>query len=86
MEDGCRFESNCPLVGPGTIDRMPSAGVYQRDPFPYLPRFGENPGKLRMALPRFEPVIARLPILSNTTPPLVRPALFEIVKLSTITL
>ena len=24
--DGCRYESNCPLVGPGTIGGMPSVG------------------------------------------------------------
>ena len=23
---GCRYESNCPLVGPGTIGRVPSVG------------------------------------------------------------
>ena len=25
-KDGCRFESNCPLVGPGTIGGAPSVG------------------------------------------------------------
>ena len=29
---GCRIESNCPLVGPGTIGGMPSVGVFLRDP------------------------------------------------------
>ena len=31
---GCRFESNCPLVGPGTICRVPSVGdlkIKERD-------------------------------------------------------
>ena len=30
------FESNCPLAGPGTIDGMPSVGVFLSDPSPYL--------------------------------------------------
>ena len=46
---GCRFESNCPLVGPGTIGGIPSVGVFLRDPIPYLRKFGENHGKLRTA-------------------------------------
>ena len=46
---GCRFESNCPLVGPGTIDGMPSVGVFLRDPSPYLREFRKNHGKLRTA-------------------------------------
>ena len=25
---GCRFESNCPLVGPGTTGEVPTAGVF----------------------------------------------------------
>ena len=28
---GCRFESNCPLVGPGSIGGVPSVGVFLRD-------------------------------------------------------
>ena len=28
----CRFESNCPLVEPGTTGGMPSVGVFLRDP------------------------------------------------------
>ena len=36
---GCRFESNCPLVGPGTIGGVPSVGVFLRDPSPYLCEF-----------------------------------------------
>ena len=31
--DGCRYESNCPLMGPGTIGGLPSVGVFLRDPF-----------------------------------------------------
>ena len=35
---GCRFESNCPLLGPGTIGGVPSVGggVFLRDPSLYL--------------------------------------------------
>ena len=33
---GCTFESNCPLVGPGTIGEVPSVGVFLRDPNRYL--------------------------------------------------
>ena len=34
-----RFESNCPLVRPGTIGGVPSVGVFLRDPSPYLREF-----------------------------------------------
>ena len=30
--DGCNYESNCPLVGPGTIGGVPSVGAFLRDP------------------------------------------------------
>ena len=30
------FKAKCPLVGPGPIGRMPSVGVFLRDPSPYL--------------------------------------------------
>ena len=33
---GCRFQTNCPLVGPGPIGGVPSVGVFLRDPSPYL--------------------------------------------------
>ena len=36
---GCRFESNFPLVGHGTIGGVPSVGVFLRDPSPYLCEF-----------------------------------------------
>ena len=26
LMDGCRYKSNCPLVGPGTIGGLPSVG------------------------------------------------------------
>ena len=28
--DGCKYESNCPLMGPGTIGGLPSVGVFLR--------------------------------------------------------
>ena len=37
--DRCKFESNCPLVGPGTIGGMPSVGVILKDVNPYLHEF-----------------------------------------------
>ena len=33
---GCRFEANCPLVGPGPIGGVLSVGVFLRDPSPYF--------------------------------------------------
>ena len=33
---GCKFKSNCPLVGPGIIGGMSSVGVFLRNPNPYL--------------------------------------------------
>ena len=33
---GCRLESNCPLVGPGTVSGVPSVAVFLRDPSLYL--------------------------------------------------
>ena len=44
--DGCRFESNCPLVGPGTIGRLPSVEVFLRDLSPYLREFQRKPRKI----------------------------------------
>ena len=44
---GCRLKSNCPLVRLGTIDDMPSVGVFLRDPNPYLREFRRKHGKLR---------------------------------------
>ena len=39
----CKFESNCPLVGPGTIDELFSVGDFLRDPSPYLREFQRKP-------------------------------------------
>ena len=36
---GCRVKANCPLVGPGTVGRVPSMGVFLRDHSPYLREF-----------------------------------------------
>ena len=44
-DDGCRYESNCPLVGPGTVDGLPSVGVFLKDPSPYLREFRRKPRK-----------------------------------------
>ena len=44
--DGCRYESNCPLMGPGTIGGLPSVGVFLRDPSPYLREFWRKPRKI----------------------------------------
>ena len=41
----CRFESNCPLVEPGTTGGMPSVGVFLRDPNLYLCEFRRKPRK-----------------------------------------
>ena len=43
--DGYRYESNCPLVGPGAIDGLPSLRVFLRDPSPYLREFPRKPRK-----------------------------------------
>ena len=42
---GCRLKANCPLVGPGPIGGVPSVGVFQRDPSPYLREFRRKPRK-----------------------------------------
>ena len=42
---GCRFESNCPLVGPGTIGGVSSEAVFLKDPSPYLSEFRRKPQK-----------------------------------------
>ena len=43
---GCRFKSNCPIVGPMTRGGMPSrGGVFPRDPNPYLREFRSEPQK-----------------------------------------
>ena len=41
--DECRFESNCPLVGSGTIGGAPSVGVFLRDSSPCLLEFRKKP-------------------------------------------
>ena len=42
--DGCEdFKANCPLVGPGPIESVPSVEVFLRDPSPYLHEFWEKP-------------------------------------------
>ena len=50
----CRYKANCKHVGLGPTGRVPSEGVFLRDPIKY-PRiyasFGENYGKLRTAKP-----------------------------------
>ena len=43
--DGCRHESNCLLVGPGTVGGVPSVGVFLWDPSPYLRDFRRTPRK-----------------------------------------
>ena len=42
---GCRFESNSPLVGPGTIGGVHSVGVFLRDSSWYLHEFQRKPRK-----------------------------------------
>ena len=32
---GWRLEANCPHVGPGPIEDMPSVGVFLKDPSPF---------------------------------------------------
>ena len=32
----CRFESNCPHVGPVVVGGVPFVGVFLKDPSPYL--------------------------------------------------
>ena len=46
---GCKVKANCPLVGPGTVGRVPSMGVFLRDPSTYLREFRRKNGKLRTA-------------------------------------
>ena len=41
----CTFESNCPLVGPGTVGGVPSVRVFLRDPITYLREFQRKPWK-----------------------------------------
>ena len=33
---GCGVKAKCHLVGPGPVGRVPSVGVFLRDPSPYL--------------------------------------------------
>ena len=40
---GCRFKSNCPLVGPETINRMSSIVLFLRGPNAYLSEFRRKP-------------------------------------------
>ena len=42
---GCRFKANSPLVGPGPIGSVPSAGVFLKDPSPNLHEFRRMPRK-----------------------------------------
>ena len=82
--DGCRYESNCPLVGPGTIGGVPSVVVFLRDPslvFTWVSeKTTDNSDRLgRQARPGFEPGTSRLPVLSVTTVPLVGPETYEII-------
>ena len=65
--NGCRFESNCPLVGPGTIDGAPSVELFLRDPSLYLCELRRKPLG-RQARPGFEPGALYLPVLSAETP------------------
>ena len=44
--DGFRHESNCPLVGPGTMGGELSVGVFLRDISPYLREFRRKPRKI----------------------------------------
>ena len=66
--EGRRFDSNCPLVGPGTIGGVSSVGVFLRDPSPLFTRVSEKTTESferlgRQAQPRFEPGTIRLPVL-----------------------
>ena len=54
--DGWRYESNCPLVRPGTIGGVPSVGGFLRDPCPYLREFLRKPPYLE-GLIRFVPTL-----------------------------
>ena len=73
--DGCKFETNSPLVGPGTVGGAPLWRVFLRDPSPYFREFrrkSRNSDRLgRKARPGFEPGTSRLPVLNVTTPTLV---------------
>ena len=42
---GCRLKADCPLMGPGPVEGVPSVGVFQRDPSPYLREFRRKPRK-----------------------------------------
>ena len=42
---GCRYNSNCLLVGPGTTGKIPSVGVFLSDPNSYLREFRRKPLK-----------------------------------------
>ena len=73
---GCKFESNCPLVGFGTIGGMPSVGDLSKGSYPVITQVSEktteNSERLgRQAWPGFEPSTSRLSVLSVTTSPLV---------------
>ena len=39
VELGCRFKANCPLVGPGSVEKVPSVWVFLTGPSPYLSEF-----------------------------------------------
>ena len=43
---GCRYESNCPPVEPGTLCGVPSVDVFLRNPSPYLREFRRKPRKI----------------------------------------
>ena len=42
---GCRFKANCPIVGLGPVGKVPSVGIFLRDPSPYLREFRKKPLK-----------------------------------------
>ena len=72
---GWRFKSNCPSVGPGTIDWMPS-GIFKRDPKSYLREktMGNSERLGGQARPGIEPSTSRVPVLvRRSTQPLMGP-------------
>ena len=81
--DGCRYESNCSLVGPGTIGGLPSVcvcgGVFSKVSQPVFTRVSEktmeNSERLgRQARLGIEPGTSRLPVFERrTTQPLEGP-------------
>ena len=65
---GCMVKANCSHAGPGTAGRVPSEGVFLRDPRQYLFEFRkkntENSEWLgRQVRPRSEPGTSRLSVL-----------------------